>query len=295
VAFFLSRAQAFEIRDMVHWFLVVRSPRALPAFRHRRNLAFVHAGLPSKSASSLRTAIDVFMGGVAFARSDTHPCEIHRVGRLWVMRDAPRKRAADYRREIWVVYGTSPADADQLIRRKTRGRFCICALLAADEPDEALRALYKDAGFRLGSTMAIMMHRRPRRVPDLPTPFPIERVATIEMAKRFGKATRRRLTRAAELIDGTAIRSYVAIDRAQIIGWATSITVGEYTWIQGMFVAPRYRRRGIGKAILSRLLRDDHAHGAKASFLTASHAGAMLYPHVGFETIGQLLLYTPRK
>jgi GNAT superfamily N-acetyltransferase len=210
------------------------------------------------------------------------------------MRDAPRKRAADYRREEWVAYGTDPVDADHLIRRETRGRFCICAIRAMDEPDGALRAAYKEAGYRLGSTEAIMMHRL-RRVPHVQATFPIQRVATAEMAERMGKATRRRQTRAAELIDGTTMRSCVALDQERIIGWGTSVSVSKYAWVQGMFVVPQYRRRGIGKAILSRLLRDDRAHGAKASFLTASHAGAMLYPHVGFETIGQLLLYTPRK
>jgi GNAT superfamily N-acetyltransferase len=210
------------------------------------------------------------------------------------MRDAPRKRAADYRREEWVVWGTNASNADKLIRERTRGRFCICAIRAVDEPDEALRAAYKELGYRLGSTEAIMTHRL-QRVPEVAAQFPIQRVATAAMDEQLAKATRRRQTRTAELIEGRTMRSYVALDQEKIIGWATSISVVEYTWVQGMFVAPQYRRRGIGKAILSRLLRDDRAHGAKASFLTASHAGAMLYPHVGFETIGQLLLYTPRK
>jgi GNAT superfamily N-acetyltransferase len=247
----------------------------------------------SKASTSLRTAIEVFLGGVAFARSHRHPFEVHRVGRLWVLRDAPRKRAADYRREEWVVHGVEPAKADALIRRQTRGRFCICAIREEDQPDEPLRAAYKKAGYRLGSTEAIMVHRL-KRLPQFPQPFPIERVATMEMVERLCKATRRRHS-GREDLDGRTIRRYVALDDERIIAWAASITVGEHTWVQSMYVVRSYRRRGIGKAILARLLRDDRAHGAKASFLTASHAGAMLYPHVGFETIGQLLLYTPRK
>jgi len=234
------------------------------------------------------------MGGVAFARSYTHPYEVHRVGQLWVMRDAPRDRAADYRREEWIVYGAEPEKADELIRRQTRGRFCICAIRAMDQPDEPLRVAYKAAGYRLGSTEAIIMHRL-RRLPNFPEPYPIQRVATAEMAERLNKAAGRRHIRVEDLARGTKIRSYAALDDGRVVGWASSISVSDYSWVQSMYVAPAYRRRGIGKAILAQLLRDAKAHGAKASYLTASRAGAMLYPHVGFETIGQLLLYTPRK
>ncbi len=242
----------------------------------------------------MRTAIEVFLGGVAFARSYTHPYEAHRLGPLWVLRDAPRKRAADYRREEWIVFGLDPAKADVLIRRQTRGRFCICAIRETDQPDESLRAAYKSAGYRLGTTEAIMTHGL-NQVPEFPAPFPIQRVATVEMAERLNKAARRRQIRIENLADGTKIRSYAALDDDYPIGWASSITIGQFTWVQSMFVAPSYRRRGIGKSLLAHLLRDDVVHGAKASYLTASHAGAMLYRHVGFKTIGQLLLYTPKK
>lgn len=248
----------------------------------------------SETSPSLKTAIEVFLGGVAFARSYTHPYQVDRLGQLWVMRDAPRKQAADYRREEWVVCNLDPVKADELIRRQTRGRFCICAIRPLDEADEPLRSNYKAAGYRLGSTEAIMMHMLDR-VSDFAAPFPIHRVATAEMAEHLNKAARRRQIRAQDLGAGTKIRSYVAMDEDRVIGWASSIAVGEHTWIQSMFVAPLYRRRGIGKAILTQVLHDDRTRGAKSTFLTASHAGAMLYPHVGFETIGQLLLYTPRR
>jgi hypothetical protein len=90
----------------------------------------VPAKFSAKSSPSMQTAIEVFLGGVAFARSYRHPYEVHRLGQLWVMRDAPRKRSADYRREEWVAYGLDLAKADALIRRHTRGRFCICAIRA---------------------------------------------------------------------------------------------------------------------------------------------------------------------
>jgi hypothetical protein len=42
-------------------------------------------------------------------------------------------------------------------------------------------------------------------------------------------------------------------------------------------------------------LRDDRARGAECSVLTASHTGALLYPRVGYERIGALFMFAPKK
>ena len=44
-------------------------------------------------ADSLERAVEVFVRGFGF----THPSRGAHVGPLWVLRDAPRKNAADYR------------------------------------------------------------------------------------------------------------------------------------------------------------------------------------------------------
>ena len=46
---------------------------------------------------------------------------------------------------------------------------------------------------------------------------------------------------------------------------------------------------------MTQMLRDDRASGSKLAVLTASHAGAKLYPAVGYKQIGTLMLYTPKK
>jgi len=67
------------------------------------------------------------------------------------------------------------------------------------------------------------------------------------------------------------------------------------TWCADMHINASHRRRGIGRALLCRMLRDDRARGSKCSVLTASHTGALLYPRVGYERIGTLLLFAPRR
>jgi predicted acetyltransferase len=62
-----------------------------------------------------------------------------------------------------------------------------------------------------------------------------------------------------------------------------------------MHVDPAHRRRGIGRALLARMLQDDRALGSRCSVLTASHTGALLYPRLGYERIGTLFMFAPRR
>src|SRR5438067_13356775 len=104
-------------------------------------------------------AIEVFVRGFCADKSRTHPYEFSRVGRLWLMRDAPRKNAKDYRKEEWVAYGVPPHEVDAAARKMTRGRFFVCALRGMDEADDDLRSGYKSLGYRLLSTEPLLIHR----------------------------------------------------------------------------------------------------------------------------------------
>ena len=66
-----------------------------------------------------------------------------------------------------------------------------------------------------------------------------------------------------------------------------SVAVDDATWVSNRYVEPKYRCRGIGRSLLARMLRDDRARGATALILLSSHAGALLYPAVGYEQIGE--------
>jgi GNAT superfamily N-acetyltransferase len=242
--------------------------------------------------SLLDRAVDTFAHGFAFTRSFTHPYTVERVGPLWALRDAPRRRAADYRREEWVARGVEPAEVDRLVREQTRGRFAVCAVSPPDEPAEPLRAAYRALGYRLGGIEPIMVHPLDQ-LPEVAAPFPIERVTTEAMADALARTAGARQVLPAHLAPDAPLRQYVALDGEAPIGWVRSVVIGETTWVSNMLVLPAYRRRGVGRSMLARMLRDDRAHGAALSVLTASHAGALLYPHVGYRQVGELLVYTP--
>ena len=98
--------------------------------------------MPSHPPDELTAAIETFVGGFTYTRSFTHPYLAERIGPLWVMRDAERKRG-NYRNEEWICRGTPPEEVDRIARERTRGRFAVCAIHGADETDTELRAGFK--------------------------------------------------------------------------------------------------------------------------------------------------------
>ncbi len=242
-------------------------------------------------SGDIEAAIGGFLGGLSFLRSFTHPFLAERVGRLWVARDGPRK-SGNYRNEEWVAYGVEPEEVDRVVRREAKGRFAICEIHPVDRPDEEMREKYKSLGYRLVTTEPLMKHRL-KKIPrfDAPAGVTIERVRTQEVAERLAKLAHARQILPEHLGDDGALRQYVAVVDGKIVGWVRSVEAGDSRWCSNMHVRPAYRRRGIARAMLSRMLRDDRAGGAESAVLTASHVGAKLYPLVGYEQLATLYVY----
>lgn len=246
---------------------------------------------------NITRAIEAFVRGFTFTRSFTHPYEGEQVGAMWAMRDAPRGgKSPKYRTEEWVVHGIAPKEIDRLVRAQTRGRFTICTICANGEPDEEMRAEFKELGYRLNATEPFMIHSL-EDIPAFEQPVLLERVTTISMADRVNKAARSRQVLPEHLPNDdslhTPIRQYVALVEDEIVGRVASIEAGEDTWVHNLYVTPKFRRRGIARALMSQMLLDDRAAGVRQSVLLATHTGAKLYPILGYEQIGVLYIYTP--
>jgi len=239
-------------------------------------------------------AIEVLVRGHSAGRSCTFPYEVSRVGPLWVMRDAPRRNPRDYRKEEWIAHDVDAGEADAFARKHARGRFFVCAMIGEGEPDQPTRAAYKSLGYRLLATEGFFVQRL-GRIPKSPSPVSIERVRTPELAARLGKMTRTRPIASDLLGQDAPFRQYVALDGEEMVGRVRSVDAVGATWCADMYVSPSHRRRGIGQALLCRMLRDDRARGSKCSVLTASHTGALLYPRVGYERIGTLFMFAPKR
>jgi GNAT superfamily N-acetyltransferase len=252
--------------------------------------------------AQIEQALEVFVRGFSYEKTRTHPYECFRVGPLWVMRDAERKNARNYRKEEWVAYRVTPADVDRAARAKTRGRFFVCALSTSNDEEAELREGYKALGYRLLVTETLFIQTLDR-IPRVkrPTaaktagPISIEQVRTPELAARFGKATRTKPIPDHQLNQSAPFRQYVAVEDEEVVGWVRSVDAAGSTWCSNMYVRPTHRRRGIGRALLARMLQDDRRRSSRQSVLLSSHTGALLYPHLGYEPLGILFIFAPRK
>ena len=247
---------------------------------------------------TIEKALTVFVEGFTFTRSLTHSYLSARLTpNLWRLYDAPRKRPRDtYRGEEFIAFGISPEEANRLAKAAAQHKFTICYLVPEGEDDTALRAEFKALGYRLNSTEPLMVHELETLPHALSSRFPVTRVETPEHADELAKAARRRMVLPEHLtMNPPPIRLYQALDEAvpQTIGWVGSAATSQGAWVTSLFVEKAYRRQGVGRALMAKMLTDDKATGAPVSVLLASHTGALLYPTLGYQPLGTLYLYTP--
>ncbi len=102
------------------------------------------------------------------------------------------------------------------------------------------------------------------------------------------------------LADGTFV-SWLAVDGDRIVGTSGMSFVekppyfgcptGRIGLLSSMFTDPDYRRRGIAKELLSRVLNEARAYGCKTVQITASDMGVLLYANCGFENNKNFMQY----
>ena len=100
--------------------------------------------------------------------------------------------------------------------------------------------------------------------------------------------------------DGTFI-SWLALDGEKIVGTSGISIVekppyfgcptGKIALLSSMFTDKAYRRRGIAKELLSRVVSDARERGCGVVQITASDMGVLLYTDFGFEKNGNFMQY----
>ncbi len=241
------------------------------------------------------SAIEVFVKGYCVGKSMTHPYESNFMDGIWQLRDAPRKKSGDFRKEEYVAASKEPKTIHQLARESTRGWYFISDLVPEGQEADARRREFKKLGYRLLSTEPFFQHPL-KRIPSAKNKrVKIELLKDKNLAAMLGKAMRMRPL--PETCFGTSglFRQYIAVLDDGIVGWVRSVPAGKSTWCSTLGVRPSLRRQGIGQTLLARMLRDDRKLGFQTSVLLASHTGALVYPKLGYEQIGTLYIYAPHK
>lgn len=103
------------------------------------------------------------------------------------------------------------------------------------------------------------------------------------------------------LADGTFV-SWLAVDGDKIVGTSGMSFVekppyfrclsGRMGLLSSMFTAKEYRRKGIAKELLSRVIKEAKEYGCGTVQITASDMGVMLYTDFGFVKNGNFMQYT---
>lgn len=100
--------------------------------------------------------------------------------------------------------------------------------------------------------------------------------------------------------DGTFV-SWLAMDGKRIVGTSGMSFVekppyfgcpsGKMGLLSSMFTDPEYRRKGIAKELLSRVVEEARAYGCGTVQITASDMGVLLYTDFGFVKNGNFMQY----
>ena len=102
------------------------------------------------------------------------------------------------------------------------------------------------------------------------------------------------------MTDGTFV-SWLAVDGEKIVGTSGMSFVekppyfgcpsGRIGLLSSMFTDPEYRRRGIAKELLSRVIEEARNYGCGTVQITASDMGVLLYTDFGFVKNGNFMQY----
>ena len=102
------------------------------------------------------------------------------------------------------------------------------------------------------------------------------------------------------MADGTFV-SWLAVDDDQIVGTSGMSFVekppyfgcptGRVGLLSSMYTDPAYRRRGIAKELLRRVVEEAREYGCGSVQITASDLGVLLYTDFGFVKNGNFMQY----
>ncbi len=102
------------------------------------------------------------------------------------------------------------------------------------------------------------------------------------------------------MADGTFV-SWIALDGDKIIGTSGMSFVekppyfscpnGKIGLLSSMFTSNEYRRQGIAKELLARVVNEAKEYGCGAVQITASDMGVLLYTDFGFKKNGNFMQY----
>ena len=160
-----------------------------------------------------------------------------------------------------------------------------------DQPDA--RTAYEQAGYICTVTEYLMVLNLANMPTDAPSHF-VQVAMPDDVARLNANDVEKRPWVWPQSVTHPAMRHYYIWQDERVVARAFSWRCdADTSYVSHVFTNPAYRRRGLGRAIMQRLLEDCAARGERWSVLVASEEGEALYRGLSYETLGRILIFEP--
>ncbi len=245
---------------------------------------------------STSKALEVFLKGFGAARSYTSPYLVsHPSPNIWLLSDPPDANRKVKRSAEMVAYHSTAEEIITVRNKLALNRHSLCILLDEAADDRHTVNNYKNIGYRaIGREPLFILHTAAR---IRHTQHDIRRIVTACDADLIAKAARyRQILRRFLTEENSECRLYAAFENGTPVGWVRSIrTHDDCAWVSNLYVKQEFRRRGIALSLMTSMLDDDEKYGVAFSVLLSSITGSFMYPALGYEQRGLLLIFSPAK
>ncbi|MBS1724536.1 MAG: GNAT family N-acetyltransferase [Armatimonadetes bacterium] len=238
-------------------------------------------------------AVDVFGHGIAACKSLFGPYVYEKTEGFGVLRDGPERKGPG--RLVEVIACGQPVDRVMDFYHSlpmSRKFLCVFVRDGIDHLGEV--AAYRARGMRLMVREPLFV-MKPERAHSVATEA-VRRVDNWEDALLVNRAAGSRQVLASQLEEGSPNRLYAAWEGGTPVGWVRSVSATRFgNWVSNLYVLPEHRRKGLGSQLMGAMLAEDLRLGVSHSVLLSSHVGALLYPTLGYEYWGKLVLFRPKR
>ncbi|MDX1663673.1 MAG: GNAT family N-acetyltransferase [Candidatus Promineifilaceae bacterium] len=246
------------------------------------------------SSNLLETAFEALVQSYLHTARQRAMGERRQVGRLPAVRYHSMDQMTAGEPETFFVWRVPPEVALAHVRAAAPQRDCQVVVVGDDGDNAPSMAHYRDAGCR-------RLERRWLMSRPLTDPPPERSRHVVYRATRPGEALLLNLMDGADgvMVDDLRdpdMRFYYVLHREEIVGQARAGWLdGGVQWVSGVYTAPSHRRRGVARALMTRLLTDGTlaagGESAARSMLLATEVARSLYEALGYQMLARVEIY----
>jgi predicted GNAT family acetyltransferase len=234
---------------------------------------------------SIQAAMDVFINGWVYARRFEETITMSKPGMLTHLTfGTPPSQT----HEFMVPDGSAPDEVLNLIRQTGQPSH---ALTVFTTQRQQTHDAYTAHGYRPQHPEYLMACDLTETsfVPD--EKISVRLIESEQDRRWFNLQREREIIPPQALSDRLMNYYFVELDGQLVCEGRWILTAGQYALIDSVYTTQTYRRRGLGQALMLKMLSDAFQRGAKQSVLVASGDGHKLYSTLGYTVLADILIF----